>query len=148
MTNAKKTAVKGRSRRAGLPGSGLLALMCLTVLCRAAAGGTDDAVRMNASEKRDPFWPVGYMPKRVVQAAPEKKPEPVKAVRDWSGAMQQVKINGVSSKGHEEFYAVVNGELKSVGETFSVEYQGAVYTWEVASIEPPGSVRLRRVSVL
>ncbi|QBG49186.1 hypothetical protein EGM51_17945 [Verrucomicrobia bacterium S94] len=115
-----------------------------------AISGTNDApVSLSASE-RDPFWPVGYVPERLVKAT-EKQKAPVKKVptgkKDWSGAMKKVAINGVSSR-NDQYFAIVNGELKRTGDTFSVEHDGTTYTWAVASIRPPGSVRLRRVSAL
>ncbi|MDZ8119391.1 hypothetical protein [Pontiella agarivorans] len=116
---------------------------------RAISGTNDAPVSVSASE-RDPFWPVGYVPERLIKAT-EKQTAPVKKVltgnKDWSGAMKKVAINGVSSRS-DHYFAIVNGELKSVGDTFSVEHNGTTYTWAVASIKPPGSVRLRRVSAL
>lgn len=110
--------------------------------------GTNDALSQGSTVKRDPFWPVDYMPERILKA--DKKPTQVKVStgkKDWNGAMKKVAINGVSSR-NNEYLAIVNGELKSVGDTFSVEHGGTTYTWAVASIQPPGSVRLRRVSAL
>ena len=61
--------------------------------------------------------------------------------------MKKVVINGVSSSADNDYYAVINGEVKSVGDTVSVRMDSSVYTWAVDDIKPPGSVKLRRVSV-
>ena len=117
---------------------------------KGAADGTNDATSGLSPEKRDPFWPVGYIPKET--AAKPKKIEPKRVVPsgryEWGLAMKKLLISGVSSKGKNEFFAVVNGKVKSVGDTISVDYEGITYTWAVESIKPPGSVKLRRVSAL
>lgn len=110
--------------------------------------GADDAGK-DASFKRDPFWPVGFVPESVRKAtvAAPKTGENRRGITDWSAAMKQVVINGVSSRSNSDFFAVINGGVKRVGDSVSVMHEGAVYTWAVDSIKPPGSVKLRRVSV-
>lgn len=128
---------------------GLACLMAAPAFSERTGGsGTNDAQQSASNAKRDPFWPVGYVPESAVKAVAEKQIAKSTANKDWSGAMKKVVINGVSSKGKNEFFAVINGELKGVDDTFSVQHGGTVYTWAVASIQPPGSVRLRRVSAL
>ena len=65
---------------------------------------------------------------------------------NWKDAMKKVVINGVSSRADDEFFAVINGQVKSIGETVTLKHEGTIYTWAVDSITPPGSVKLRRVS--
>ncbi len=107
--------------------------------------GTNNAKKGHAAVKRDPFWPVGYMPISTQNSSEESSVASTGG--SWQKAMKNVVINGVSSSAESEYYAVINGELKSVGDTVSVRLDGSVYTWAVDSIEPPGSVKLRRVSV-
>jgi hypothetical protein len=110
--------------------------------------GTDNAYK-EATFKRDPFCPVGYVSKRQKAAAEENaKPEPLEPAlaNNWDSAMKKVVINGVSSRADDEFFAVINGQVKSVGDSVSVDFGGTVYTWAVDGINPPGSVKLRRVS--
>jgi hypothetical protein len=110
--------------------------------------GIDVALKAANSPLRDPFWPVGYRPARIVTKEPGPQGPVIKrdAVSDWNTAMQNVDIQGVSSRAGDEFYAVINGEVKGEGETVSVELGGTIYTWEIQRISPPGSVKLRRVS--
>lgn len=124
--------------------------VAVTVFSDNDSGGMNDAKIGVSSEKRDPFWPVGYIPKNVEVRPKKIAPEKVKpsGKYEWGLAMKQLSISGVSSKGKNDFFAVVNGKIKRVGDTISVEYEGITYTWAVESIKPPGSVKLRRVSAL
>ena len=129
------------------------ALLCMAMVAHAATetnaiGGMDDAKKVVTSSKRDPFWPVGYVPEQVVADGQGvvNKPGKPKVNNNWSTAMKEVVINGVSSRSNNEFYAVINGSVKSVGDTVAVNHEGTTYTWAVDSIKPPGSVNLRRVS--
>ncbi len=105
-------------------------------------GGMNNAKSSPSAVVRDPFWPVGHKPEPGAVAGARKTP---KGSIDWSKAMKQVVINGVSSRAGGGYVAIVNNEVKSVGESFSIRYGGVLYTWKVASIAPPGSVKLRRV---
>ena len=112
------------------------------------SGGMDDAQNLSAAMKRDPFWPVGYKPKKSVVV--ETKDQGVLAVieegTDWNKAMGQVSIQGISSRADSEYYAIINGQVKSTGETVTVQRGGVSYTWIIESISPPSSVKLRRMS--
>lgn len=111
--------------------------------------GTDLAKTASSTVKRDPFWPVGYTPEWAKDAGKSSQ-EPVAAGNgngDWNIAMKQVVIQGVSSSADNDSYAVINGEIKTVGDTVSVKYGSSTYTWAVESITAPSAVQLRRVSV-
>jgi ABC-type glycerol-3-phosphate transport system substrate-binding protein len=113
------------------------------------ASGTNDASEQEVVLKRDPFWPVGYVPKTIKSVISTDNPEPSAAVVDnsWSEAMKKVVINGVSSQANNAYFAIINGQIKSVGDTVTIHHGGTIYTWAVDGIEPPGSVKLRRASV-
>lgn len=127
-------------------------LLGAIIVCSAngAVDGTNDANSTIRYDSRDPFWPVGYMPKEVAVAPKKIAPKKAKpsGKYEWGLAMKKLSISGVSSKGKDDFFAVVNGKVKSVGDTISVDFEGITYTWAVESIKPPGSVKLRRVSAL
>jgi hypothetical protein len=115
-----------------------------------SSDGINDAKKSMVTVMRDPFWPVGYQP--INRSGDEKNvTEKVLTASngstDWNAAMKQVVINGVSSRGGNEYVAVINNEVKTVGETISITYGGTQYSWIVQSITPPKSVQLRRVSV-
>jgi hypothetical protein len=124
-----------------------LASVCVVL----PAAGSDDKGTKNAKEmvgviKRDPFWPVGYVPKEAVLAATQKSTADVPA-GSWKEAMKMVSIDGISRSAGSEYYAVINGQIKSAGDTVSVRLGNSLYTWAVDSIEAPGSVKLRRLTV-
>lgn len=147
--------MKNHSKANGLKFFLLLAGLTLGLAASAdsapqARSGTDGAQTVSASVKRDPFWPVGFVPEQIRDAELTDAQRALKSTtgnEDWNAAMKQVAINGVSSRADNEFFAVINGQIKSVGDTIMVVYGGARYTWMVDSIKPPGSVKLRRMSV-
>lgn len=116
----------------------------------AQTNNIDDALTLKNVQKRDPFWPVGYVPKRIKTTAPEQTEKVVLPIvnNDWNAAMKKIVINGVSSRADNEFFAVINGRVKSVGEEVTLTHEGMIYTWAVEEISPPRSVKLRRVSAL
>ena len=112
--------------------------------------GMDSALKQKLVQKRDPFWPVGYVPERTKIVVPEQVEVVVQPTmnNDWNAAMKKIVINGVSSRADNEFFAVINGRVKSVDDTITLTHEGIVYTWAVDEISPPRSVKLRRVSAL
>ena len=112
------------------------------------SGGIDDAIVSTVAMQRDPFWPVGYKPKWSFENESKAQIKVVdkEGSTDWNRAMEQVVIQGVSSRAGNEFYAVINGQVKSAGETVSVTVGDVNYSWMIESISPPSSVKLRRVS--
>lgn len=103
-----------------------------------------DAKKICVAPLRDPFWPVGFEPTKKVNVEVIKQQS--LADKNWNEAMKQVSIQGVSSSSGE-YYAIINAEARRVGESVSVEFGGMRYTWKIDRIAPPGSVKLRRVSV-
>ena len=120
-----------------------------TVFAKNKTEGANNAKKSVPAAKRDPFWPVGFVPTGVQKIEMEEKQvkRPV-GDHDWNGAMKLVVINGVSHRGGNEYVAIVNTKMKQVGDTITVSHQGVSYTWAVDHIKPPGSVKLRRVSAL
>jgi hypothetical protein len=113
------------------------------------SNGINNAKKDVVALARDPFWPVGYQPARVEgqeEIARQQMLEGANSGTDWNIAMNQVIINGVSSRGGNEYVAVINNEVKLVGESVSIWFGGTHYTWKVKCVSPSGSVELRRVS--
>jgi len=107
------------------------------------------------SKRRDPFWPVGYVPK-VVKKAPvgPKTPggtpgsgvsvaEPPH-VPQWEEAMRKLDIRGISligrdkESGKSKYLAMVTGRLVEEGDVVNVAYEGRIYRWKVTGIGPAG----------
>lgn len=133
----------------------LMALMALSCPVQGgnargrAVDGTDSAKSSPAKEARDPFWPVGYTPEWIKNAGKSQLALEMETTgdADWNAAMKEVSIQGVSSRAGNEFYAVINGQIKSVGDAVSVKHGNSTYSWAIESITPPSSVKLRRISV-
>ena len=96
--------------------------------------------------KRDPFWPINYIPRNMKDST-EVKPDGRTGTINWDGAMKAVVINGVSNRANNEYIAMINNKVKVVGDSVSISFGGMRYTWTVESIAPPGSVKLRRHTV-
>ncbi|MCF7847921.1 MAG: hypothetical protein K9M45_03645 [Kiritimatiellales bacterium] len=118
------------------------------------ADGTDTAkTEAMTKQIRDPFWPVGFYPEGWGRSAVEKKKkaDPVEQQRQtivskgWDVARKNIVINGISSTDDNEFVAIINNHLKSVGEMIVVDTGNGKYFWRVAAVQPPGSVKLLRV---
>lgn len=115
---------------------------------KAVADGTNDAQEQGTAVRRDPFWPVGYVPKKITSVIPVEysKNSEVKVDNSWNEAMKKVVINGVSARAENAYFAVINGQIKSIGDTVTINHSGTLYTWAVDGVEPPDLVKLRRVS--
>ena len=121
----------------------------ITQAQRKDTSGINDAKEQEAVLKRDPFWPVGYVPKNIRSVIPKENPMQSASIveNSWNEAMKKVVISGVSSRaGNNRYFAVINGEIKSIGDTVTITHGGTIYTWAVDDIEAPSSVKLRRVS--
>ncbi len=106
--------------------------------------GTNNAIDL-ISGQRDPFWPVGFVPESEIQKEVSTQKKITGSV-DWNKAMKQISIQGVSSRAGNEFFTIINGQIKRSGETISVKVSDVLYTWKIESIAPPRSVKLRRIS--
>lgn len=110
--------------------------------------------------KRDPFWPVGYAPKRQKKTKEggtgkpsmtvESTPDPVR-VPLWDEARKKVDIRGISlihdkNSKTPKYLAMVAGKLVEVGNVVTVKYEDRVYRWRVVGISEEG-VSLRNLDV-
>lgn len=152
-----------------LPGGGAMPspVMAADVPGPEAAGvaraSAADAV-LPTGMRRDPFWPVGYVPKIAVPEAPAAKgggvakpsdldaaPAPV-AEPDWTGARRKLDIRGVSLIGRDKetgkarYFAVVAGKLVESGNVVAVTHEDRVYRWKVVDIRSEG-VSLSKLDV-
>lgn len=111
--------------------------------------------------RRDPFWPVGYAPRKpekkpvIVAGDPGvKAPPPVEVARppDWEEARKRLEIRGISRLGKprtgtkETYLAAVNGKIVEEGELVMAAFDGRVYRWRVVGIAP-GGLSLQKLDV-
>jgi hypothetical protein len=104
---------------------------------------------------RDPFWPVGYVPRPIFKpapgapgaaAGPALAPATAAVARpaDWDEARRRLEIKGVSrigrdrSTGRDRYFADVNGRAVEDGDVVSVTWDGRVYRWRITHISPTG----------
>ncbi|NLX24607.1 MAG: hypothetical protein GXY61_01410 [Lentisphaerae bacterium] len=95
--------------------------------------------------KRDPFWPVGYVPKSQTVEIPVVDNSATQV--DWESAETQLKVSAVGEKLGVPF-VVINGKVMTEGTRFQIKINRVTYTWEVPEIDPGKSamaVEPRRV---
>jgi len=65
---------------------------------------------------------------------------------DWGAATKRVRVSGASRMGGSPA-AMVNGEIKRVGDIIKVDLEGRIYQWTLASISSDGEVQLERMGI-
>ncbi len=104
--------------------------------------------------RRDPFWPVGYVPRKPEKLppvemtgsggikAPDQRSED--KVVAWDQAWARLNLRGVSSLGRDKttgkprFVAVMAGKLVEEGDSISIAFEGQVYRWKAVSVSATG----------
>jgi hypothetical protein len=94
---------------------------------------------------RDPFWPVGFFPEGW-RSQSETQSEAGLEGSGWKAAYAKINISGTSRLGGKTA-AIVNGELKVVGDSVLVLHDGLTYQWEIVGIESDGRIQLKRLGV-
>jgi hypothetical protein len=115
---------------------------------------------VDVSKQRDPFWPVGYVPKKVLKprdkgfikttSTPESVPEPVR-IPLWDEARKKLDIRGMSlihdkNSKTPKYIAMVAGKLVETGDVVIVRHEERVYRWRVVDISEEG-VSLQKLDV-
>lgn len=97
----------------------------------------DTAAGEQGGVLRDPFWPVGFIPKGVaIDGARAQKIDETVGTPQWADAMKQLHLSGIMNTGQGTYVAIVNGQAVSEGDTISVFFSGRNYTWTVRAITP------------
>lgn len=120
----------------------LTALVLISGLGVAQAAPSDEDYPLKPL--RDPFWPVGYFPENW-QTAGEADTGPT-SVSDWDAPAALVRVSGTSRMGAQTA-AIINGEVKAVGDLVEVHYSGRIYQWKLIEVQPTGKVKLERFAV-
>ena len=92
---------------------------------------------------RDPFWPVGFFPQDWQQKSSAQSATDM-AGSGWKAAFAKLKVSGTSRLG-DRTAAIVNGELKNIGEQVEVLYEGRIYQWEIVGIDATGQIQVKRL---
>ena len=94
---------------------------------------------------RDPFWKVGYFP---VQWGVKRELESQKvSASAWRIPTSQIEISGVSRMG-ARVMAIINGELKQVGDVVQIFYLGKIFQWKIKEIHADGNVSFDRYNII
>ncbi len=93
---------------------------------------------------RNPFWPVGYLPESWAKTGEDEPSAPPDT--SWAEPKAQLRVSGTSQMG-DQTVAIVNNEIKSIGELVEIRHNGRVYQWKVQDIQPDGTVNLERYAV-
>ena len=94
---------------------------------------------------RDPFWTVGYFPAKWGEELKPKKQ--MSSASEWRIPTSQIEVSGVSRMG-SRVMAIINGELKQVGDVVEISYLGKIFQWKIAEINPDGNVRFERHKII
>lgn len=94
---------------------------------------------------RDPFWPVGYYPENW-KAGHSASGDENLAVSDWDIPASMIRVNGASRMG-DQTAAIINGQVKGIGDLVEIHYKGRIYQWKLTDVQPSGKVRLERFAV-
>jgi hypothetical protein len=90
---------------------------------------------------RDPFWPIGFFPEDWQKKS--TKNDANMDGQDWKAAAAKISIDGTSRMG-DKMLAIINGELKNVGDLVVVIYKGKTYQWKIFGIDSSGKVQLQK----
>lgn len=111
-----------------------------------ATGAEKEVVEKREQELlRDPFWPVGFFPENWQK----KSSVPGGGDTDtsgWKTAATKIIISGTSKLGGRTA-AIVNGELKSIGDQVEVLSEGKTYQWKIVGIEADGRIQLKKLGI-
>jgi len=96
---------------------------------------------------RDPFWPVGYFPEDWQMSGSEPEEEQTEVSEsNWDGPAAQIRVTG-TSRMDDKSVAIINGDIKEVGDFIEVSYSGQIYQWKLKKIDASGQVFLDRVGI-
>ncbi len=130
---------------------------CRTVVLWAALAGVGQVAASTSPQelnRRDPFWPIGYRPAAVREAAPPDRPPPqatperVVSEEQWRLAEREFgisppRVSVVELDG--EALVSLRGQIRAVGETLQFSNDGIRFHWRVLSISREG-VRFERLT--
>lgn len=123
-----------------------IAALFFTVFIGVSAGAAEVPDQdFDLKPLRDPFWPVGYFPENW-NSGKKDADETLAAVSDWDAPAKLLKVSGTSRMGDQRA-AIINGEVKVVGDVVEVRYSGRIYQWKLTEVKPDGRVRLERHTV-
>ncbi len=108
-----------------------------------AAASEVDAI---PPQSRDPFWPVGYVPRRVHAQPKSDRPSAPALIQsatpapaagpDWERARAMLVVRGVMGGRGRKYLATVSDQVVETGDEVIVTLAGLTYRWRVLRITP------------
>jgi hypothetical protein len=95
---------------------------------------------------RDPFWAIGFFPPNWQRKVNTQSQLGAGDASGWTAASAGLKISGTSRLG-DRTAAIINGEMKSVGEQVEVLHEGKTYQWEIIGISANGQIQLKKIGI-
>lgn len=106
----------------------------------------ETAERPEQEVLRDPFWAIGFFPPNWQRKANVQGQLGAGDAGGWTAASAGLRISGTSRLG-DRTVAIINGEMKSVGEQVGVSHEGKMYQWEIIGIGANGQIQLKKIGV-
>lgn len=98
-----------------------------------------------ASQLRDPFWPVGYMPEKTEPQPGIKTvvPKPkIASEDDWKQAEKKLIVSSIlkskNAAGEDLFHALINGKIVSPGDIVTTTLRDFTFYFKTTSISTDG----------
>jgi len=95
---------------------------------------------------RDPFWPIDFFPPNWQRKVEDQGALNSGNADGWTEASAKLRVGGTSRLG-DRAAAIINGELKSVGEKVEVLHEGKTYQWEIIGIGVTGQIQLKKTGI-
>ena len=95
---------------------------------------------------RDPFWAIGFFPPNWQKKTNVQSQLGAGDAGGWAAASAGLRISGTSRLG-DRTVAIINGEMKNVGEQVGVSYEGKMYQWEIIGIGANGQIQMKKIGV-
>lgn len=91
---------------------------------------------------RDPFWPLGYIPKEWKSSPTDNTAD----TADWGAASKKIRLN-YTRVVNGKTVAAINGVPKSAGDIIEVVLDGYRFQWTLLDISPNGQLKLQKRAV-
>ncbi|MEI7850864.1 MAG: hypothetical protein WCH86_03445 [Kiritimatiellales bacterium] len=111
-----------------------------------SAPGKETTEKPEQELLRDPFWAIGFFPPNWQKKANIQSQSGAGDAGGWTAASAGLKISGTSRLG-DRTVAIINGEMKSVGEQVEVLHEGKMYQWEIIGIGANGQIQLKKTGI-
>ncbi len=121
----------------------LIGLLAGCLMAKPDASGEEDFA---LEPLRDPLWPVGYLPDGWKTGRSDAADQASVSGSDWDAPAAMIRVSGTSSMG-DQLVAIINGEIKEVGDLIQVQYNGRTYKWTLKGVKSNGKVTLQRVGI-